>query len=404
VNIRRSVLILCVTQTFVVASAYSADFEVLHAIKRTEGYLPWEGLVAIGSTLYGISDLGGPDDVGMIFSIDANGSNYKAIHTFSQNGNTRTFGKFGGLTVFGSELYGTVWAGPSDGAGTIFSVNSDESSFQNNYTFDVATYSLIAWGIHPSTLSTDGVKLYGTTLTNPYFTSPSDIGGGTVYSINPDGSSFHVIHTFDNFQNYDVTLLDGRLYGIDGNNIFSMYVDGSDYRLTPLHGISRSIELMSTGSRIFGTSSPTSDSNNGTIFSMNPDGSDFQILHLFQDTEGGTTGSLVLVGTTLYGETSTGGEYGLGTSVNQDGSNYQIVHSFNTNDGVGPSGELVLIGSNVYGAALSGGEFGFGTIYSFTVPEVNTTVLIGLVGGCVAFYSALRRFRSRSSTTRYDRT
>ena len=75
-------------------------------------------------------------------------------------------------------------------------------------------------------------------------------------------------------------------------------------------------------------------------------------LHSFdQDPTNGAypEAGLTLVGSTLFGTTRGGGDDGLGTvfSMNPDGSDYQVLHSFTgaATDGQGPDGNLTLVGS-----------------------------------------------------------
>ena len=79
---------------------------------------------------------------------------------------------------------------------------------------------------------------------------------------------------------------------------------------------------------------------NGAIFAMNLDGGGYQVLHEFagKPDDGATPyGSLTLVGSRLYGMTSTGGSggisgggsgYGVIFAIDTDGSNYQVLHHF----------------------------------------------------------------------------
>jgi hypothetical protein len=79
--------------------------------------------------------------------------------------------------------------------------------------------------------------------------------------------------------------------------------------------------------------------------------------------------SLILSGTTLYGDTSSGGLFGSGTIfwLNTDGTGFTNLYNFSTAigayyvtnaDGASPQFGLILSGNTLYGTALFGGLWG----------------------------------------------
>ena len=66
----------------------------------------------------------------------------------------------------------------------------------------------------------------------------------------------------------------------------------------------------------------------------------------------------------LYGTTPSGGATGNGVvfSVNQDGTNFQVLHSFNNTDGAEPLSPPIQSGSAFFGAAGGGGGTGTFTL------------------------------------------
>src|SRR5580704_1914601 len=110
--------------------------------------------------------------------------------------------------------------------------------------------------------------------------------------------------------------------------------------------------------------------NDGNIFSVGTNGTNFQNLISFTGIGGAAPGkdpqgSLTLIGTTLYGMTLSGGS-GDGTifSVGADGTNFQSLVSFQggsgTPSGINPYGSLTLSGTRLYGMTQRGGTNGFG--------------------------------------------
>ncbi len=89
----------------------------------------------------------------------------------------------------------------------------------------------------------------------------------------------------------------------------------------------------------------------GTIYSLNTDGSDFQTIHSFSGPDGANPeGSLLAIGSTLYGTTSgprTGqplDNTGTVFSIGADGGDFQVLHTFTGADGQSPYAGLTPIG------------------------------------------------------------
>ena len=115
------------------------------------------------------------------------------------------------------------------------------------------------------------------------------------------------------------------------------------------------------GSTLVGTTTGGGTDNDGTIYSLNLDGSYYQVLHSF--TGGPNDGSdpqgrLLLIGSTLYGTTVNGGSSGKGIaySVDGDGSNFQVLYNFDS--AANPSAALTLVSSTLYGTSSGGGTGG----------------------------------------------
>ena len=222
------------------------------------------------------------------------------LHVFSVPGEHGV----AGLTLVGSTLVGATSANYSDSSpppfGRAFSLDLDGSNYQTLHSFSgpeganpVAAFTLV------------GSTIYGTT-SGPRAGNPPVDNNGTVFSMNPDGTNYQVIHTFS---------------GIAPNIGSSM---GS---------------LVAIGSTLYGTES--GGSTTGAIFSINEDGSNFQTLYQFT---GGPNGDNIMAGLTpvgqvLYGTATNGGSGNDGVlfSINQDGSNFQILHTFLGTRRAGPT-------------------------------------------------------------------
>src|SRR5262249_48762471 len=150
--------------------------------------------------------------------------------------------------------------------------------------------------------------------------------------------------------------------------VFSMNLDGTNYQV--LHeflanyfgtydGADPEADLTIAGSKLYGTTEAGGSLGKGTVFSMNLDGSGYRVLHSFASSSLGSTVTprkLTIVGSSLYGTTRYQNTV---FSMNLDGSNYQILHSFSESDrvhGEYPAAGLTLIGSRLYGTTLAGGS------------------------------------------------
>ncbi len=121
----------------------------------------------------------------------------------------------------------------------------------------------------------------------------------------------------------------------------------------------------------------------GTVYAFNQT-MGLKVLATFTGANGahGNT-TLTLVGSTLYGATTAGGtsDDGVVFSVNTDGSNFTVLHQFIGTDGKYPVGTL-RVGQNgvVYGLTEYGGTRNYGVLYSVT-PGGAFSVLHDFLGG-----------------------
>ena len=256
------------------------------------------------------------------------------------------------------------------------------SSVLHNFTIGQVPSSLL-------TLSPDGTKLYGNTW------SGGVDNNGVVYSINVDGSGYTTLHFFGSISNDGtgptgtLTLSnDGKtLYGTTLNGgltnngtIFSINTDGSNYQSiysfngtsgkTPYCGIT----LSSDGKFLYGTTTTDDVSGNGCVFSYDLS-SNLYNYYVFTGTNSSRNprSNLLLIGSTLYGTTQEGGD-GSGNiySINKNLTSYVSLYSFQNNgtDGTQPMGNIVLVNGDLYGTTNSGGTNSAGTIYVYYIASV----------------------------------
>jgi uncharacterized repeat protein (TIGR03803 family) len=278
------------------------SFAVISADEATNsgGASPSALLALSGNTLYGTTTAGGAAANGTVFSLSTNGSTFAVLHDFTaldSNTGTNTDGALpcGGLILSGNTLYGTASSGGAGGAGVVFSVNTNGSSFNTLHSFTPLDplAATNADGAFPSSgLVLSNGTLYGTTFAG------GTGGKGAIFSIGTNGLRFAVLHNFPATDSLTGTNLDGA---------------------SPCAALSLS------GTNLYGTAAAGGASANGTVFSVSTNGAQFQMIHAFtaMDPATGTNSDgalpvagLLPLGNSLYGTTFSGGPGGVGTVFN----------------------------------------------------------------------------------------
>lgn len=369
---------------------------VLHAFDGgSGGGMIYSAPTVSGSVLYGVTQAGGADSFGVAYSMATNGSSFQVLHTFtgaSGDGSSAS----GSPTVSGTSLFGVLDRGGSANLGAIYTMNTDGSGFSLLHSFAGGSGD----GSFPGgSLTLSGSTLYGATTTGGTSGS-GGLGYGTVYKLNTDGTGYTILHNFDTSGEGPsaLTLSGSKLYGStfnstsSGGTIYSMNLDGSGY--TTLHTFAFSTEgqgpqaLTLVGTTLYGLALNDGTGGDGTLFELNLDGTGFHILHSFT---GGTadgqapSGDLSYANGKLYGITDAGGSANKGVlfSINPDGSSYTLVHSFTDSPDGADGADLTMSadGSVLYGATINGGTGGDGTVFSVALPTPEPgTLSLGLCG------------------------
>ncbi|MBZ5587017.1 MAG: hypothetical protein LAO05_00460 [Acidobacteriia bacterium] len=431
-------------------------FTVLHSFAggASDGAYPYAGLILDGAdNLYGTTNSGGASDKGTVFKVKTDGTGFTVLHSFA-GGSSDGANPYAGLILDGAaNLYGTTYYGGASGYGTVFKVKTDGSAFAilhgftwgpadgvNPYAgllldnasnlygttheggasndgtvFKVKTNGTGFAVLHGFTGAVDGARpaaslildsagnLYGTTFTG----GASD--NGAVFKVKSDGSGFAVLHSFawaasDGANPEAALILDsaGNLYGTtqyggpsNDGTVFKVKTDGTNFAIlhgftwAPAEGAYPDAHLILDGAgNLYGTTKHGGASDNGTVFKVKTDGTGFAVLHSFAGTTlgAGPEGSLILDSAgDLYGTTSRGGASDDGTvfKVNTDGTTLSILHSFagGASDGAFPHAGLILDGAgNLYGTTVVGGASGNGTVFKVRTDGTGFAVLHGFTG------------------------
>ncbi len=250
---------------------------------------------------------------------------------------------------------------------------------------------------------------------NIYFVSAS--GGkryGAVGKLTPDGTlTAHYAFASEGTESVSafsglIQANDGHLYGTsflggaDGAGTAFRVTLGGQYTLLHSFGVSRTDAALpyaglvqAPDGRLYGTTMRGGDNDNGTIFRLNLDGSDFAIIHQFNVSNGDHPQGRLIVGSDgdLYGTTLQGGSGNRGTiyKISTAGVftslySFPSLSAFNTDGvainttGANPRSALLLAADgNYYGTAYQGGPGGHGTVYRMT-PAGEVSVVHAFTG------------------------
>ncbi len=323
-----------------------SSYRVVYRFNGHDGADPSAALIDVRGTLYGTTSSGGAVKRGVIFGVTKSGTE-KLLYSVKKAPD-------GAVPVADLiDVKGTLYSTTVEGGGYTYSSYSDGGT----------VFSITASGaervLHSFGSGTDGTHpraglinvrgtLYGTTA------SGGAHGSGTVFSITTSGSE-NVLYSFAG--------------GTDGKDPVAPVIDvGGTFYGTTLWG------------GAYGSCSPGFGC--GTVFSVTKSGAE-RVLHSFGY---GTDGSLpqaglIAVDGTLYGTTSSGGEYGNGTvfSITTSGSE-NVLYSFaGGSDGSDPVAGLINVGGTLYGTTARGGGSagcyaGCGTVYSMSTSGAETVL------------------------------
>jgi uncharacterized repeat protein (TIGR03803 family) len=356
--------------------AAAQTINILHNFAGGDGG-PMGSLFQSGSILYGLTTAAGGTDFGTVFMIGADGTGFTTMHYFTGSPGDGGTPYYSSLVQSGPALYGMTlqggsfgFGGGSNGDGVIFRIGTSGAGYSILHSFGgTATDGISPYG----SLVRSGSTLYGMTAGGGSF------GQGTIFQIGNAGTGYSVLYSFGGTAT-DATAPTGS--------------------------------LVQSGATLYGMTSSGGSSGIGTIFKIGTDGTGYSLIHSFAggQSQGGPgdgsfpQGSLVVSGSTLYGMTETGGTDALGTifGINTDGSDFEVLHSFagGPDDGAIPFGDLSVSNSTLYGMTPNGGTHYSGTIFSFPIPVPEPSSFILTAIAAPLGFLARRRCSSRGDSQR----
>ena len=254
-------------------------FQVLHRFSDSEGMWPYESPILSGTTLYGVTTYGGSargwDGGGTLYRVSADGTDFRVLHTFAR-GSDDGKAPHGALLQSGPVLYSLTFRGGASNLGTLFRIDTDGTDYRVLHHFAGGNSD----GASPrgGALIQSGSTIYGMARQG----GPAD--GGAIFSIGADGSNYRVLHFFeggpnDGLKPFSASLTQSGplLYGMTsagGANgiVFRIKTDGTEFQV--LHRFSGSDgakpvgSLILSGTTLFGMTMTGGYQGNGVIFAL----------------------------------------------------------------------------------------------------------------------------------------
>lgn len=332
---------------FFVFNENGGGFNTTYDFASATGATPVSGPIkGSDNKFYGATYDGGASNDGVIYAINGNGTGYDVLHEFTAA--TQGEQAYGAL-IEGRDgkLYGTTASGGANSGGTIFRIRKDGTGFGVLRSLTSATDGSTIWSALVQ--GPNGV-LYGTA------TGGGANGGGTIFSLNPDGTNF--------------TVLKALTSGTDGSA-----PSGTLY--------------LSKDGFLYGTAAGGGAGNGGVVFRIRPNGTGFAKLHEFttmapDNAKGYLPYGGVVEGVDgkLYGTCATDSTgYGTIYSVSKSGQ-FTLLHTFTGTTGSGPGQNPYFVSllqpkPGVFiGGTISGGMNNMGVIFKMTVPVPKPTVTV----------------------------
>ncbi len=163
------------------------NFAVLHAFTgMPDGQNPVAGLALSSGKLFGTTQRGGTNasGFGTIFSIGTNGGSYTRLRSFTNNPDGHS--PESTLLISGSRIFGTAFSGGTNNNGIVFTLGTNGVGYTNLYRFTNSPNGSGPMG--NLVLSND--TIYGMTGNG------GTTGDGAIYSINTNGQSETILHSF----------------------------------------------------------------------------------------------------------------------------------------------------------------------------------------------------------------
>jgi uncharacterized repeat protein (TIGR03803 family) len=364
-------------------AAQAGGFKVLHSFAggSSDGAGPFGGVTPAGlGGFYIATDGGGSSNKGTLTLLRKDGTT-QVLHTFT--GGSDGQNADGAPLVwksFDNNVYGTTQFGGSAGCGTIYRYTPGSGAYQQVHAFQCGGDGAFPF----AGLTSAGAfgDLFGTGYAGGsnddgslVFVAHDGSAGETCFFSGSDGKAPFAGVTPISNDLYTVTTAGGasnlgviaEFPGNCGTKVLHNFAGGND-GATPYGA------LLYHNGVLYGTASKGGSPGLGVVFKIDPDGSNYAVLHAFQGICcGNSDGSFPHSGLTfnksngmLYGTTINGGnssDNGTVFSIDPKTSTEKVAHAFSGSDGAHPYGTLYIKKGAIYGTASGGGASNLGVVF-----------------------------------------
>ena len=301
------------------------DFDGVNKGRNPHGSL----LQASDNKLYGMTNAGGSNNLGVIFSFDLTTSTFtNEIDFDGVNKGRNPYGSL--IEADNGKLYGMTYYGGTNSLGILFSYDYTTTNFFKEIDFDLTITGGRPYG---DLMQLNNGKLYGM----------NNLGGsnnkGVLFSYNPNTTTFSNEFDFDGIDN--------------GQNPYGSLTSGND-------------------GNIYGLTSSGGAGSKGVLFKYDPILYNFEKKIDLNYAENGQFiyGSLLEASNGfLYGMTTNGGASNLGVLFSINPVTYKVTKEFDfdgTNNGSRPYGNLIEANNGkLYGMTYQGGTNNHGVIFEY---------------------------------------
>lgn len=335
--------------------ADGTEMTILHNFSTSDGASP-QGSLVKGSNdkFYGMASSGGAGNHGVIFEYDYATNTYtKKLDFTGKDGAVMGSRPYGNLTLFNNKFYGVTWSGGLNDVGVIFEYDPSTNSYSKKIDLNGATGYFSS-----STLTLYNTKLYGLTILGGTSTR------GTLFEFDPiNGSILKKVDFTDELGGSprgSLTVLNNKLYGATSGHLFEFDLSTNTFTQKlqftgtdgAVMGNSPVGNILLIDGKLYGMTGVGGTNDMGVLFEYNPTNSSYSAKLNFSGTTGAVKGSYPSGGITVgrsgkyYGMTNAGGLSDLGVlfEYSPSESNYVVKHEFSgTLNGSYPSGSLLAI-------------------------------------------------------------